>query len=134
MRSHRRAIVFAVALVAVGAMAQAIEPPTPYDPKIAFVESDTNGDGQIDIAEFHARLVEVFYQSDRNKDGALSAEELSRQPLAEAFAVADRDADGRVVLAEFVRIRMQQFKAADGNDDAQLSLVEVVAVFEGKRP
>jgi len=108
-------------------------PRTPYDPKAVFAEADKNGDGQIDIGELHDRLVEVFYNTDTNKDGFLSVEEFNRLPYPEGFKVADRDGDGRISLKEFVEIRFHQFEAADTNHDGQLSLEEVIIVYEGRK-
>lgn len=103
-----------------------------YDPRAAFAETDKNKDGEIDLGEFHARLVEVFYRADTNKDGFLSVEEYSRLPYPYEFKAADVDGDGRLSLHEFVRIRYKQFQAADKNDDAELSVDEVVDAFERK--
>ena len=106
-------------------------PTKPYDPRAAFAEVDTNKDGQIDIEEFHVRLVEVFYSADTNKDGFLSADEYARLPFSGAFKAADTNGDGRISLAEFVTIRFRQFEAADTNHDYQLSVDEVVTAYEG---
>src|SRR5262245_16365520 len=101
-------------------------------PRAAFAETDLNSDGQIDIGEFHARLVEVFYNADVNKDGIPGNAELSKLPFAETVEKVDRDTDGKVTLKEFVRIRIVQFKEADGNDDGELSLDEVITVYQGR--
>ena len=103
----------------------------PYDPRAAFAEVDTNKDGQIDIEEFHVRLVEVFYNADTNKDGFLSVDEYGRLPFSGAFKAADANGDGRISLPEFVTIRFRQFEEADTNHDYQLSVDEVVTAYEG---
>jgi len=103
-----------------------------YDPRAAFAETDVNKDGEVDIGEFHERIVEVFYGADTNKDGYLEVDELERLPLSESVDKADRNGDGKVDLHEFVRIRVHQFLDADGNDDVELSLDEVVTAYEGK--
>jgi Ca2+-binding EF-hand superfamily protein len=104
---------------------------TPYDPRAAFAEVDTNKDGQIDIEEFHVRLVEVFYKADTNKDGFLSVDEYGRLPFSGPFKAADTTGDGRISLPEFVTIRFRQFEEADTNHDYQLSVDEVVTAYEG---
>lgn len=101
-------------------------------PRAAFAQTDLNADHQIDIGEFHARLVEVFYNADTNKSGFLEADELAKLPLPETVAEVDRDNDSKASLREFVRIRFIQFRAADTNDDAELSVEEVIAAYQGK--
>ena len=106
----------------------------PYDPRAAFAEVDTNKDGQIDIEEFHVRLVEIFYNADTNKDGFLSVDEYERLPFSGAFKDADTNGDGRISMPEFVTIRFHQFQEADTNHDTQLSGDEVVTAYEGRKP
>lgn len=106
---------------------------TPYDPRAAFAESDTNKDGAIDIEEFHVRLVEIFYNADTNRDGSLSVDEYGRLPFSGAFKDADSNGDGRVSLPEFVTIRFHQFQEADTNHDTELSLDEVITAYEGRK-
>jgi Ca2+-binding EF-hand superfamily protein len=128
-----RVVLLVTALLVIADGAQAQDKGTPYDPRAAFAEADKTHDGQIDLEEFHARLVEVFFAADRNKDGFLSIEEFAQLPYPEGFKDADKNGDGRVSLPEFIRIRFHQFEHADTNDDGQLSLEEVVVVFEGKQ-
>jgi len=107
----------------------------PYDPRAAFAEVDTNHDGQIDIEEFHARLVEVFYRADADKDGVMSVGEYELLPFSGAFEHGDANGDGKISLPEFVTIRFHQFVNADSNHDTQLSVDEVVTAYEtGKHP
>ncbi|HVO26912.1 MAG TPA: EF-hand domain-containing protein [Candidatus Margulisiibacteriota bacterium] len=131
MRFVLAAFVLASAHVMLGGAAWAQGPAQSYDPRAAFAQVDTNKDGQIDIEEFHVRLVEVFYSADTNKDGFLSADEYARLPFSGAFKAADTNGDGRISLAEFVTIRFRQFEAADTNHDYQLSVDEVVTAYEG---
>jgi hypothetical protein len=105
----------------------------PLDPRAAFVEVDTNKDGQIDIEEFHIRLVEVFYNADTNKDGFLSVDEYGQLPFSGSFNNADTNGDGRILLPKFVTIRFHQFEVADTNHDYQLSVDELVAAYEGRK-
>ena len=106
----------------------------PRDPKILFAEVDTNGDGIVDLQEFHQRVVDVFYLVDSDKDGFLSPAELKQLPHPEQIKDVDKDGDGKVSLHEFVRIRFLQFEAADTSHDGELSLEEVIVVYrvEGK--
>lgn len=133
MRRMPIAILLVIATLVLASGVRAQNPAKPYDPKAAFIETDKNGDGQIDIEEFHERLVDVFYSVDRNKDGFLSEDEFMLLPYPEGFKEADKDGDGRVSLPEFLAIRFHQFEEADTNHDGQLSLEEVIAAFEGRK-
>ena len=124
-------IVFAVALIAGNAVGD-VDPGLDV-PRAAFAETDLNSDHQIDIGEFHARLVEVFYKTDTSKDGFLDNSELSKLPFPETVVQIDRDSDSKISLREFVRIRFQQFRQADVNDDAELSVEEVTTVYQGRK-
>jgi Ca2+-binding EF-hand superfamily protein len=102
-----------------------------YDPRAAFAETDTNKDGFIDLGEFHARLVEVFYSVDTDKDGFLIVTEYRVLPLSNDFEEADVNNDGKLSLKEFVRIRYHEFQDADDGQDGVLSVDEVVQAYEG---
>ena len=131
MRSFPPSLLLAISVVVFAAWARADGPQQPYDVKAAFAESDTNGDGEIDLCEFHARMVEVFYGADTNKDGFLSPEEYGRLPFSGDFKDADLHGSGRISLHDFVAVRYRQFVEADRNQDGALSLDEIVAAYEG---
>ena len=132
MRRVRVLFLLAGALLVLNRAGRATDQGKPYDPRAAFAETDTNKDGAIDLEEFHARLVEVFYNADTNKDGVLVVDEYKHLPLSGDFKEADVVQDGRLSLREFVRIRYQEFEHADTNHDGELSVDEVVAAFEGR--
>ncbi len=102
------------------------------DPRAAFEQSDTNHDGVIDHEEYQARITEVFFFADKNKDGWLEPDELDVLVFADDFKADDKDRDGRVSMREFLRVRFRDFAKADTNDDGVLELDEVVATYEGK--
>jgi len=111
-------------------LAFADERPT-HDPRVAHQETDSNGDGQIDRAEFHARMVEIFFHGDRDKDGYMTWAELEGAvSLPEDFRGADSNGDGRYSLYEFIEVRFHDFGLVDTDDDGLLSVDEVVVVFE----
>ena len=123
----------ASSLLVVGAFAaRAQEAPT-YDVKKAFAETDKNGDGSIEIDEFHERLVDIFFLGDVDKDGFLSEEEFVKVVvIKEDFAKVDKDGDGKVSKREFVSARLPVFIAMDTDKDGSLSLAEVEAAFAGR--
>lgn len=126
-------VIVAAGLALAGTLVHADEQAKTYDPRAAFAESDTNHDGVVDHEEFHARIVEVFYSADANKDGFLDATELKQLAFPEDFTANDKDRDGRVAMREFLRIRFDDYDVADKNGDGVLSIDEVVAVYEVKK-
>jgi hypothetical protein len=120
------------ALLGLGAGAAAAEDaPTVDDPRKAHAEADTNGDRSVDRGEFHARMVEIFFFADGDRDGFITWQELEKAvAFPEDFRDADSDRDGRISLYEFVRVRFYDFDDVDANRDGVLSVEEVVAVFE----
>jgi Ca2+-binding EF-hand superfamily protein len=122
-----------VATVLAAAGSQAWAAAAKYDPRAAFAETDMNHDGAIDHAEFHQRIVEVFYRADANRDGFLDPGELKQLAFPEDFTADDKDSDGRVSMREFLRVRFHDFDVADTDRDGVLSLDEVVAAYEGKK-
>lgn len=132
MRNRRVAVVAGVLLTAAGAGAQAPTPPT-YDPRAAFAETDTNHDGAIDHEEFVARMAEVFYRADVDKNGKLSSVEIVETLVQTSnLSAADTNKDGSLSLHEFTRARMLDYEQVDTNDDGLLEIDEVVSVYETK--
>jgi len=128
-------LLLAIAVAVFAGVARADDQQKPYDVKGAFAETDTNGDGEIDLCEFHERIVEVFYNADTNKDGNLSPDEYQRLPFSGDFKDADPAGKGRISLHDFIAARYRQFVEADRNQDGALSLEEIVAAYEGgKKP
>lgn len=132
---HRTGMItfLAGAMLVLSGAVWAAEPAKPFDPRAAFAEADTNGDGQLDHEEFYARMVDTFFAADTNKDGFLSPEEYAKLPFSQSFNDADTNHDGRISLPEFVRNRFRQFEGADSNHDGQLSLDEVMATYEERK-
>ncbi len=132
MRRLSFSLLFAIALAPFASIAHGGDQSQPYDVKAAFTETDTNKDGEIDLCEFHGRIVEIFYAADTNKDGFLSRDEYERLPFSGDFKDADRTGAGRISLHEFVAVRYRQFVEADRNQDGALSFDEVLAAYEGR--
>jgi Ca2+-binding EF-hand superfamily protein len=104
-----------------------------HDPEVAFSESDENRDGRIDRPEFVARLVEIFFHGDRDKDGLLTFSEMQQVvAFPEDFRNADASGDGKISMPEFLKARAGTFDQADADADGLLSLEEVIAAYERK--
>jgi hypothetical protein len=102
-----------------------------YSPRQAHAEADTNSDGGVDRAEFHARMVEIFFFADRDRDGFLTWQELEKAVVfPDDFRDADTTGDGRISLYEFVRVRFDDFDEVDLDQDGLLSVDEVTVVYE----
>ena len=125
-------LILAAALVAMGSTAFAADAAPKTDPREAFKQTDTNGDGTIDHEEYHVRIVEVFYFADVNKDGYLDPNELKVLVFADDFDEHDKDDNGRVSLREFLRVRFADFPKADQDGDGMLSVDEVVTTYQEK--
>jgi hypothetical protein len=74
---------------------------TPTTPSPAFQATDTSGDGRIDRAEFHYRMMDAFFLLDQDKDGNLTPSELPGV-TAEAIRAADTDSDGKLSAIEYM--------------------------------
>ncbi len=94
---------------------------------------DTNGDGNVDLAEFQAvrpgMTADKFAQLDVNNDGLLSEDERPRRKArGERFASLDKDGSGGVSLAEFEAAKTaklsEQFARMDTNGDGEISMEE----------
>lgn len=127
-------LVLAVALGVAAPAARGDQPAPKHDPKVAFAETDENRDGKIDRPEFQARLMEIFYHGDVDKDGFLTFAEMEKVvAFPEDFRNADQNGDGRISSAEFFRARAGTFDETDADSDGMLSLEEVVAMVERKQ-
>lgn len=131
MQSLRMHVFLAITLTFAG-VGWADAPQVTYEPRAAFSETDKNKDDRVDIGEFHARVVEVFYSADTNKDGYLQVVEIERLPFREAILEVDRNGDTKIDLREFVRIRVHQFLEVDTDGDIELSAEEVITAYEGE--
>ena len=124
-----RLLVIALALAASAAFAK--EEGRGQDPRAAFAETDQNADGRVDRAEFHHRMVEIFFHGDSDKDGYMTGEELAGAvEFPKDFEEADRDGDDRISLYEFIQVRFATFDEVDTNTDGTLSVEEVVEAFD----
>ncbi len=135
VRSGGRVTRFAPVLVLASLVgfAGAADDAARHDPKVAFTETDENRDGRIDRPEFVARLVEIFFHGDRDKDGFLTVQEMEIVvSFPEDFRGADTSGDGKISMPEFLRARAGSFDEADADSDGMLSLEEVVVIFERK--
>ena len=136
-----------VALLAAGAAGFAFAP----GPR-GLAAADLDGNGQITAAEAATAAQQKFAETDANKDGKLTADELPRrsrghhrghrrdgpppgagpegQPQSSPMAQRpklDADGDGAVTAAEFADSFQQRFARADANRDGIVTAAELAA-------
>jgi hypothetical protein len=120
-------------MMAARAVAQQRQP----DPSRIFDSADTNGDGVITRAEYHAARERMFVRLDRNGDGYIDKDDMSgrlagrqkaQERLAQLVTQLDKDGDGRVSKAEFVDGPTPLFDGADTDHNGELSKDEVAAI------
>jgi Ca2+-binding EF-hand superfamily protein len=132
MKRIAGSIAFAL-LVFTSTGADAQQTAAPSDVTVAFTETDSNGDGVIEIDEYYRRLVDVFFLGDANRDGYLTEEEFVKVVLQkEDFAELDKSQEGKLSKREFIAARLPVYLVIDTDDDGVLSLTEVTAAYEGR--
>jgi Ca2+-binding EF-hand superfamily protein len=111
-----------------------------HDPAKMIQRFDENGDGKLEVSELPERMQGFLGKADTNKDGVLSADELTaaREAFHAKFAGKsldpatvlknlDKNGDGKLEADE-IPPRMQKFiSKADTNGDGALSLDEMTA-------
>jgi hypothetical protein len=120
-----------LALWAMPAPAQALR-----DPAETLAQADSNHDGKITRAEFHAARQARFDSLDRNGDGVISRADFARiiafRPQVgtriDAFiAQADANHDGQVTRDELAHAPDTLFDQADANHDGVIDQSELAA-------
>lgn len=106
--------------------ASAVDLDGPATPAAIFEVTDLNHNQKIDLDEFQARQSDVFFFTDADKNGFLTAAELGARG-AEAIADVDHDKSASIDMSEFLELRTRAFLAADSNDDGNLTLQEVAS-------
>ena len=108
---------------------------------------DSNGDGTLDLSEFHMAdmprasvnyATKVFALLDMDANGGISVDELHARPLGAWFLRSDANEDGILSLEELARVNPQMkaehchsvFAALDSDDDGNVVQVE----FENRSP
>src|SRR5262245_21465827 len=77
--------------------------------------ADTNGDGKITLAESQAAAKTRFDALDKNKNGAITKDELPSGRGEKLFEKADANSDGKVTLAEMQAKAKTFFEKRDAN-------------------
>ena len=112
------------------------------DERPSFTELDTDGDGNVTIAEMRARSAARFAEADTDGDGKLTSEELVAAASARTAERAaarmgrmiewrDTDGDGMLSLAEMGGdAGPKMFERLDADDDGMISEEEFSAMQE----
>jgi len=125
MRTLSLAVLVASATLGAAVARADSQTPAAENPRVAHSETDRNQDGRVDREEFHQRQVDVYYTTDVNKDGTLTAAEFAKLDTESTFDEMDRNENDRLTMYEFVSYRFGQFDDADTDDDGLLSVEEV---------
>jgi hypothetical protein len=128
MRSLTR-VVLATALLALGAPALAEERGVGETPQQAMDRTDKNDDHYVDRGEYYARMVDVFYLNDDDKDGHLIATEYVDTQIG-TFTTSDANGDGKVEMHEFMKETSRIYEEVDSDGDGRLSEAEVMKRYE----
>ena len=91
-----------------------------------FQTLDMNGDNHIDRDEFNIQAMEVFYNTDKNKDGFLSRDEMLLSDVA--FKALDRERKGKVSGLTFIDSELMDFDRIDSNNDGRITFDEFDAL------
>lgn len=86
--------------------------------------ADPYGDATVAKADVDKAGAARFDQLDANRDGNLSADEISAAPGGRGLARTDANGDGAVSKAEFAAQQARRFDAMDQNHDGQLTKAE----------
>jgi Ca2+-binding EF-hand superfamily protein len=101
---------------------------------------DTNGDGQVQIAEIEAHAAQNAAEIDSNRNGMIEASEVKawheaqRAKRAEARLLRmDANGDGKVSVDEFVAARTEPVSKRDANGDGVIQAEEMHKSGHGRR-
>ena len=119
-------------------------PASPDDLAAMLMSFDKNGDGKLTKTEVPERMLGLFDRADADKDGTLTAEELTRSAAATAGPAADRpgfgrrdegpEREGRRARGEGGRMRGDPLVAAlDADRDGTISAGELASASTALR-
>lgn len=104
-------------------------------PALAAPRGDTNEDGKLDPAEFHANLKARLMKADTNGDGKISLDEWKARSAArngkgdptKIFTRLDKNGDGFLDDSEIASLAERRFHRLDADGDGFLTKQELQA-------
>ncbi|MFA3916883.1 hypothetical protein [Ruegeria hyattellae] len=94
---------------------------TPEIGEASLAAIDKNGDGMVSGPEYQEFSNYSFDQIDTNKNGSLSAAELTAAGAGEHMSGTDANGDGKVTKSELSEQMAKDFNEADKDGDGQLN-------------
>jgi Ca2+-binding EF-hand superfamily protein len=126
-RSWRVLAAGVAAALALGWTGARAQPDREYsDEEIAFMAADTDGDGEVSLAELARDAARGFATLDKDGNGVLTVEELGPHDAA-LFRQVDTNGDGKLTFEEVMANKVRAFRAGDKDKDGGLTLEEMEA-------
>ena len=106
------------------------------------IEIDSDGDGELTLAELTAEVEKTVARFDADRNGAITVAEKQGQRggggtamsgfVGQHWEEVDADGDGRVTRAEVEVVAKRMFEKADLDRDGKLSRGEIAAMTPGR--
>jgi Ca2+-binding EF-hand superfamily protein len=133
LRTSWRALAAGVAAAAALGWADAGAQPAGEfsDEQIAFMAADTDGDGEVSLAELARDAARGFAALDKDGSGTLTPEELGPHDDA-LFRRVDTNGDGKLTFEEVTANKVRAFETGDKDKDGGLSFQEMESEVEAE--
>jgi Ca2+-binding EF-hand superfamily protein len=133
LRTSWRALAAGVAAAAALGWADAGAQPAGEfsDEQVAFMAADTDGDGEVSLAELARDAARGFAALDKDGSDTLTPEELGPHDDA-LFRRVDTNGDGELTFEEVMANKVRAFEAGDKDKDGGLSFQEMESEVEAE--
>ena len=98
--------------------------------EILFIKADLDGDLKLNKAEILLVSLNQLQQSDSDHDSVLEKNEVGDLASDPEFSDNDKNKDGALSIEEIIEEKLADFKAADTNNDEFLSFEEITIFYK----